>query len=345
MLNARANPAATLVLVFVGVGGFARGVVGQPTVIDPGQGPFVLGDDATVAPVALGGLTWLGSGGHGDRFLAVSDETTNIFELMIDVDADTGAIASATTIGAVDPTCWGPTDFEAIARIEGGGPARLAIACEAGDRVLVFDRLDASASVEALLEHPWSVSRFEWVTVGAERGGDGRPRFRFLVNERGHQALRVVEVDPRAGDGDGVGVWIDETSDTFVDYAGKTFLRTLPDGDAIWMSRLADAPAPAGDLAKSPECIGVWNDLVAARREMDARILDWAGSIAQGDIDGTEAWYSGAVKRNVTLPRAVCIVHMFNHQTHHRGQVHAMLTAAGARPDDTDLIFMPDATG
>ena len=35
--------------------------------------------------------------------------------------------------------------------------------------------------------------------------------------------------------------------------------------------------------------------------------------------------------------------HIFNHQTHHRGQVHAMLTAAGARPGDTDIPFMPDA--
>jgi uncharacterized damage-inducible protein DinB len=32
---------------------------------------------------------------------------------------------------------------------------------------------------------------------------------------------------------------------------------------------------------------------------------------------------------------------MFNHQTHHRGQVHAMLTTAGARPGDTDLMLLP----
>jgi uncharacterized damage-inducible protein DinB len=34
---------------------------------------------------------------------------------------------------------------------------------------------------------------------------------------------------------------------------------------------------------------------------------------------------------------------MFNHQTHHRGQVHAMLTAAGMTPGPTDLFLMPDA--
>jgi uncharacterized damage-inducible protein DinB len=44
----------------------------------------------------------------------------------------------------------------------------------------------------------------------------------------------------------------------------------------------------------------------------------------------------------VARPRALCIAHFFNHQTHHRGQIHAMLTAAGARPGNTDLFLMPD---
>jgi len=39
-------------------------------------------------------------------------------------------------------------------------------------------------------------------------------------------------------------------------------------------------------------------------------------------------------------PCALLVVHLFNHQTHHRGQIHAMLTASGARPDDTDLMLL-----
>jgi uncharacterized damage-inducible protein DinB len=35
-------------------------------------------------------------------------------------------------------------------------------------------------------------------------------------------------------------------------------------------------------------------------------------------------------------------MHFFNHQTHHRGQVHAILTAAGAKPGDTDLFLIDD---
>jgi uncharacterized damage-inducible protein DinB len=36
------------------------------------------------------------------------------------------------------------------------------------------------------------------------------------------------------------------------------------------------------------------------------------------------------------------LTHFFNHQTHHRGQVHAMLTQAGGKPHDTDLFVMPE---
>ena len=50
---------------------------------------------------------------------------------------------------------------------------------------------------------------------------------------------------------------------------------------------------------------------------------------------------SGAMKREVTQPRWVLIAHMFNHQTHHRGQVHCLLTQAGGKPSATDLPFMP----
>ena len=36
------------------------------------------------------------------------------------------------------------------------------------------------------------------------------------------------------------------------------------------------------------------------------------------------------------------VTHVFNHQTHHRGQIHAMVTAAGHALPATDLVFMPE---
>jgi len=95
-------------------------------------------------------------------------------------------------------------------------------------------------------------------------------------------------------------------------------------GDAIWISRLSD-----------------WPTLRRARRAAGDWIRAWAEALGPGDLDGDLAWHSGAMRRDIVQPMAVCITHRFSHQTHHRGEVHAMLTAAGARPGPTDLIFMP----
>ena len=57
-------------------------------------------------------------------------------------------------------------------------------------------------------------------------------------------------------------------------------------------------------------------------------------------------WFSGAANREVRAPLRLLVTHFFNHQTHHRGQVHAMLTAAGQDTGDTDLfLVVPEIVG
>lgn len=112
--------------------------------------------------------------------------------------------------------------------------------------------------------------------------------------------------------------------------------------DLVWMSRFDGGEPPPGRIKDSPALFPDWGAFLERRRATDRRILDWAARLEEGDLDGALSWFSGALGREVTRPRAICVAHMFNHQTHHRGQVHAMLTAAGARPGDTDLFVMPD---
>lgn len=113
-------------------------------------------------------------------------------------------------------------------------------------------------------------------------------------------------------------------------------------GDRMWMHRFAGTPKPETGIPGSPELIEDWGRLCAERRDFDGVILDWATALDPDWLAGDMTWVSAAGNRQFTMPRALLVTHMFNHQTHHRGQVHAMLTAAGAKPDDTDLIFMPD---
>jgi uncharacterized damage-inducible protein DinB len=51
-------------------------------------------------------------------------------------------------------------------------------------------------------------------------------------------------------------------------------------------------------------------------------------------------WFSVAANREISAPLGLLVTHMVHHQTHHRGQANAMLTAAGAKPDDTDLMLL-----
>jgi uncharacterized damage-inducible protein DinB len=53
-------------------------------------------------------------------------------------------------------------------------------------------------------------------------------------------------------------------------------------------------------------------------------------------------WHSPLAGGEVDKPLGELVVHMFNHQTHHRGQIHARLSAAGLVAPVTDLFLMPD---
>jgi uncharacterized damage-inducible protein DinB len=44
--------------------------------------------------------------------------------------------------------------------------------------------------------------------------------------------------------------------------------------------------------------------------------------------------------REVEEPLAPALFHVFNHQTHHRGQAHALITACGEQTGDTDLFLI-----
>jgi uncharacterized damage-inducible protein DinB len=112
-------------------------------------------------------------------------------------------------------------------------------------------------------------------------------------------------------------------------------------GDQTWMSRLAGMPTPkAKSIKDSVAQYESWAELKAAREAFDEAIIGWAERSDAAALEGDLTWFSGAAGREITKPRALLIAHLFNHQTHHRGQVHCMLTQCGVRPADTDLPML-----
>ena len=113
-------------------------------------------------------------------------------------------------------------------------------------------------------------------------------------------------------------------------------------GDHNWMSRFTTLPKPPISNAQSTVWFDDFEVLRAERMRFDGLISDWAANIDAAWLTGDFSWTSGAAAKRLSGPSWMIVTHFFNHQTHHRGQVHAMLTAVGAKPDDTDIIFLLD---
>src|SRR3981081_4785379 len=94
-------------------------------------------------------------------------------------------------------------------------------------------------------------------------------------------------------------------------------------------------PRPDGGIPESVSIYGDWNDLKNERAGFDTVMLDWAERLDSAALAGELTWYSGAMKAQLCKPKWLLVTHMFNHQTHHRGQVHCMLTQAGGQANHT----------
>ena len=112
--------------------------------------------------------------------------------------------------------------------------------------------------------------------------------------------------------------------------------------DTMWMHRFTGSVSAHGATpADSPGEVDDWQTYCDGREVLDRLISDWAANVSADALLADISYFSAAVNRQITEPLGLIATHMFNHQAHHRGQVHVMLTAAGARPGDTDLPLMP----
>ncbi|WP_158265535.1 prolyl oligopeptidase family serine peptidase [Blastopirellula marina] len=130
----------------------------------------------------------------------------------------------------------------------------------------------------SLFANPWDLSRMHWTADSGE--------FRFLFNERGHQVMRLLAIEP---DGT-VRTLIDEVSPTFIEYNRKVHLDELAETDElIWMSErsgwnhlyLIDAQTAK---VKNPITSGEWVVREVEQVDQEKRQI-WftAGGIVPGE--------------------------------------------------------------
>ena len=109
--------------------------------------------------------------------------------------------------------------------------------------------------------------------------------------------------------------------------------------DMLWLKRLGVHVVPHESKARGVDVTRTGDEWAAARFKADGAITLWADRIRAIDLAGQISWTNSSGEAN-SDKAWICVTHFFNHQTHHRGQVHAMLTAAGQTLPDTDLIYL-----
>jgi uncharacterized damage-inducible protein DinB len=111
--------------------------------------------------------------------------------------------------------------------------------------------------------------------------------------------------------------------------------------DQLRMNRFCGRPRPKGEIPESASLYPDWESLKNQRVAFDAEITRWAEGLSPNWLAGELTYSSRSSARVVRGPCWMFVSHFFNHQTHHRGQVHCVLTQAGVNPQDTDLSIMP----
>jgi uncharacterized damage-inducible protein DinB len=107
-------------------------------------------------------------------------------------------------------------------------------------------------------------------------------------------------------------------------------------GDQLWFARLRGEPPPHAALDTRP-----WADfaaLHAARQAEDARILASIEGFSESSY-GQAIRYQNTSSVEFSQPLGVLLAHIFNHQTHHRGQAHGLLSQTEVAPPELDLIY------
>ncbi|GHB38276.1 hypothetical protein GCM10007094_29570 [Pseudovibrio japonicus] len=120
-------------------------------------------------------------------------------------------------------------------------------------------------------------------------------------------------------------------------------------GDLIWLRRFAqhspnykslqqleEFPKPTA-LTSIP--FDNWEELKTARQKLDKIIEEFARDITTSQANEALA-YADTKGIPATKNFGDLVLHFFNHQTHHRGQITTLLTQFGLETPDTDLLFL-----
>ncbi len=110
-------------------------------------------------------------------------------------------------------------------------------------------------------------------------------------------------------------------------------------GDKAWMGRFTNHPFSVVVIGQ--ELYADFDVLRAEREKADQQILEWSKQLDSDRLSQLLEYTSNVDGKRRMLPTWVLITHMFNHQTHHRGQVTTLIKQVGYEPCVTDIPWLP----
>lgn len=111
--------------------------------------------------------------------------------------------------------------------------------------------------------------------------------------------------------------------------------------DRIWLRRFTGEPFAVGPLGT--DVCADFDDLRAEREKLDGFIVDWAAGLREDWLAGAFEFTSVQDGKTRRAPAWLFVVQVFNHQTHHRGQVTTLIKQLGYEPGVTDVPWLPGA--
>lgn len=110
-------------------------------------------------------------------------------------------------------------------------------------------------------------------------------------------------------------------------------------GDRAWMGRFTVQPFSV--TAMGQELYADFDVLRAEREITDRQIIAWSSHLQSDWLSQPFEYTSNVDSKCRVLPTWVLVTHMFNHQTHHRGQITALIKQLGCDPGVTDIPWLP----
>ncbi len=109
--------------------------------------------------------------------------------------------------------------------------------------------------------------------------------------------------------------------------------------DRVWLGRFTNQPFVIKGLDQ--ELYSDFAELSVERQLTDSAIAVWADGLTEQALT-SPLTYNGKSSKSGTYPLWVAVTHLFNHQTHHRGQITTLLSQAGLDMGVTDLLRLPE---